>query len=768
GNPLALDFLSQHELDFSFQDTHPGFGQELEQMVLSREIAGQARAYNRQRLESLRAADDAWLGHAYDQLAVGARLACVSAHPRASDLEALLLHLHPDDRLELSFHTFYSHSRAIDYRLIGVLASDLPGIERQFRGLESTRVDQPEPARRGGLGTLVCRNRQRDPSGYLDLVERFRLTYLSDRHFPQIRLEDAAFALDKAWDDPQQLTREERQRLRHLKRRSIGGLEDWIEELADCWAEPELFKQALDKAEQAVTKVGSQELESVFEDSTTYWETDQRWALASLLTRERAWVPGTLNERGRWQMARELLPAGALPEFIGGFSKHQAQIARPILRQWALADARFGDPRVDREPYWLTLLAWLHQREHRWGGAFDQIKNVLAARPSPADQLAAWQKLRSLCLEYGYDEESFDLLIQHELPLVPRKQVKGVIAKEVERVLQQQPERLPMLASSFGTSGVAAAVFHGLAESLALHPEDASRLVDALTHCLKAAPALDSGAAEELGGLLAELALLPPTLRVSVAETLDRSTLLVAERRPFANTALECAARSLVAQESKLLTMAPVQAVRAIRVVLQARNNPGGASGGTPDSSVTMEAALMRLAVLGKLIAARLPRDAQQAADELDRAWLLLLDAVREGHLFEQPPREARSWIHLLEQELGTVPRQAANDKQVKLSAFLDLAWSLWSRTPADDPYRAALASKLRRIARPLGGDTLAIKDRFSSGSVFRDPKKTHQEWHHRKIELRVPAAQRDQARSLIAPITFTFGNRVVEIMKGL
>ncbi|MEM7585567.1 MAG: hypothetical protein AAF560_19410, partial [Acidobacteriota bacterium] len=148
GNPLALDFLSQHELDFSFQDTHPGFGQELEQMVLSREIAGQARAYNRQRLESLRAADDAWLSHAYDQLAVGARLACVSAHPRASNLEALLLHLHPDDRLELSFHTFYSHSRAIDYRLIGVLASDLSGIERQFRGLESTRVDQPEPARR--------------------------------------------------------------------------------------------------------------------------------------------------------------------------------------------------------------------------------------------------------------------------------------------------------------------------------------------------------------------------------------------------------------------------------------------------------------------------------------------------------------------------------------------------------------------------------------------------------------------------------------------
>ena len=781
GNPFALDTPSLAELGFRFLDHHPGQRQMLDSLTLDDRVATYAREHNRDRLARIREADDAWLAAAYDALAVDARAACIARDPRPETIENLLLHFHPDDRMELSFHTFYTHSRPVDYRLLGVLPSDLSAIRRQFRDLETVDLGAATPEPRG-LGMAACRGRRQHTREYVDLIEEVRLTYLSHRRLPPISLQNAAFALERGMPGGMGPSAIEQRRLDELRLRSGGGLGYRIRDLAARWREPARFDRAVDAAERAELKIGRVELDRFLDENLPLrdhsvelppdLEDERRWALTALLSSGKALVPGAADERERWQMVRRILPPARLQALTDGFSADQASTAYHILRRLAVADATYGGLTDDADAYWPAFLIWLRDRGQRLGNGLDMVENALKSRPAAESGPSMWFRLRDVCRNLGEEEEAFRLFLSRGLPLLEPMAAQRAVTDEVELLLRERPEKLVALAASFGQPGVAEATFRCLADRLAGRPDDGVELWGHFRRSMEAANRLDLGAARELGRLLGELTLLPATSRANVPWAVDRCRELVRDAGVgFALEALRFAAQYLDCNERTLATMERSHAIRAITLLLESRGRYG------PANEIDLE--LMHLAVLGRYLAAGMPRTStRNIVGRLDQAWLTLLGLAQRGSLFERavsvaaarktkkddlPPPRAHSWLCLLQDELEAEPPKIASNNEIKLSAFLDLFWELWSQTSRDDPYRDTLASKLDWAVQ-LGVKKRILR-RFSVGKS-RDQRQRHEIWHQEKIRTRVPPVLRQHARAFLSPPTLKVGDSVIRILR--
>jgi hypothetical protein len=772
GNPLALAAPElRGELargGFVFLDRHPGWEAKLEPLALGEGVAAAARAHNRRRLESLGGegeATDRWLAAAYERLAAGERVACVAPDPRPETVETLLLHFHPDDRLELSFHTFYTHGRPVEYRLMGVLPEDEPRVRGQFRGLASIELARPPRVQGGSLGDKVCQLRRKSVPRFLAQLKDTRLTHLSRRRLHPLEPADARLALAHGLGEVLPPGGEERLEL--LLGRGGGGLGYRLAHLAGLWRKtPEAFLAAVDAAEQQSDKISHRQLEVFLERELETATEAQRWTLAALLTRPGVLESGAAGEEERLAAWRRLMPAGELEGLLGSLTPEQEAPAESLLAHWVVADACAGGPAA-APPSWAIFLRWLQRRGRPLTAHLAAVEEALATRP-PGETHIAWRRLGELAWELGREEDTLRLLLRRELPHLTGAEARGRVGRVVERLLAGRRGLLPALGPHLGEPAVAAVLFTALTARLVRRPAEAGEIGSLLRQSLQRAEGLDAGAAEALGRLLAALARAPGARPSETEELLGRGCELLREvsgtferevsgtfgRVPgtlgrevsgtFAARALTAAAEELLPVcETARMPAERAAAVAAAAAVLKARLGRPAAAGA--------DTALMSLAVRGRVLAAGLGRGG--AAEALVVSWTTFLGQVRQGPAFRDPPPDARQWLALLQDELAAEPPRGAGEEDARLAAFLDLAWTLWSREPEDSAFRAALCCKLRWAAKlgapkPRSMGWIPVPALLRSRSV-----QDHEAWHRERLRRRVPRELQSEAEALLKPV---------------
>jgi hypothetical protein len=734
-NPLALD--TPEDVGFRFLDRHPG-AQELAPLALRRSAFEHARRHNRRRLAETPAAEDAWIAAAYDALASGERVACVSAEPRPEALERLLLHFHPDDRLEIGFNTFYAHRRQVDYRLIALLPEDLAEARSQFRGLRTVDLAAPPSAARDGLGELACKLRRSSPADFHYAVSQALVTHLSNRRRQPRPAADAALVL-RASLDRKPLSAADSERLEVLFQRAGGGLAYLVAHLAARWVkDPEELRQALDAAARADEKITREQVERYREERLDAGTAAQSWALAALLTRREAFADDALSSRDALDLWRRLLTPPRLAEPAPG----QAALADEILGHWALADAGLGDPAAD-PPDWATVLRWLGERRRPAAALAAEVEAVLAGRRK-TDTPPAWRRFGDLLRELGADGEARRVLLVREIPRLSAFEARLRLEPEVDRILDAGGGGLPDLAPHLGRPGVAAAVFGRAAERAASRPGEMPW--SELRRCLQNAEGLDSGAAEDAGRLLAAI-----FWSASAGEDLGGWLVDRCRRLSPAGALAEAFTVAVLKIAAAILQPVCEAADRAtdLRPILAAAAGLLDVRGRHPTTSGA-DVELIRLAVRGRVLAAAAGEAGESAAAaRLDVAWKPFLGYLSRGQALDDPdPADALEWLDLLQDELFAEPPEAPAE-DAALAVFFDLAWSLWGREPAA---RDALSFKLRWALRLADGERqswfpvkLAERFRPRAARGLADRQRT-------RMRRRVPRRLWPQAETLLSP----------------
>ena len=142
GNPLLLSSPEARAAGFRFEEEHPGERHSLAPQHLDAAFAGTAATMNLERLrrlgDALEPAVAAAFPALFDSVLERGRPTAFATGERPDRrlLEWLLLHLHPADRVELSWHTWYAYDSPRPFDLVGVAASDAAELRRQLRDVE--------------------------------------------------------------------------------------------------------------------------------------------------------------------------------------------------------------------------------------------------------------------------------------------------------------------------------------------------------------------------------------------------------------------------------------------------------------------------------------------------------------------------------------------------------------------------------------------------------------------------------------------------------
>ncbi len=747
-NPLALDMLSLETgagVGFRFLERHPGDAG-LAPLVVGSDLCERVRRHNRERLAATSTDEDRWIASAYDALASGERTACVSADPRPEALERLLLHFHPDDRLEIGFSTFYSHSRRVDYRLITVLPEDLTVAKSHFRGIHDVDLGRAEPAEQG-LGDLACKLRRSSLADFQYAVNQALLTHLSHRRRQPLSLADAALVLGASlYQKP--LSSADKERLEILFQRAGGGLAYLVAHLAARWSKDmKELRQALDASARADEKITRQQVERYREERLDAADPAQRWALAALLTRADAFDGDAVTNAEALALWRRLLPERLLNELAPA----QAEMADEILHHWALVDAQAGDPASD-PPDWAVVLRRLGERRRPTAALAAEVEAALAGHRQ-ADTPLTWRRLGDVLRVLGHADDARRVLLGREIPRLSAFEARLAVEPEVDRIVAAGGGALTDLAPHLGRPGVAAALFGRLADHV--HHKPASVPWDELRRCLDraeslATPASDAQTVETAGRLLTAILSSPPAGDDDGPWLVDRCRRLLpsgAAADAFASGVLKNAAADLepvCETAGRSADLGPL--VTAVAVLLEIRGRHPAAS--------DADAELMRLAVRGRVLAAEAGEEA--AVSRLDAIWKPFLSYASPGPAFDHPPPgDALEWLDLLQDEIYENPPETPAE-DVALARFFDLAWSLWGESSESSAFRDSLAFKLRWALRLAAAERqtwfpMRIAEKLRPRSV-----REQAEQHRQRIRRRVPRQLWDEAEKLLQPPLLT------------
>lgn len=779
-NPLLLaDEEIRRTGGVNFLEKHPGSGSVLDKLRLDDRVAPCARRLNDDRLGTSNLhVEDTVLGAAYEALAGARRVGLKTSTPGPSPAEAVLLHFHPDDRMELSLHTFYSHTRPLDYRLILLVPEDAAAVRGHFHDLEL--LDHHESAPQladGSLGDLVVRL-HRHPETYLGTVESNRVTYWSRRFRPPLQHQDATLCFRESLGES--LTAEERKRLDELATRSDrGGLRYGVKTLTRTWLDHvEDFPRRLVEITGTEYRVSLREVEDILR--TPPKSAAESWCLLALLTRE-----DMLEVGEDWRTVRmrawELLSRENLRSFLQSLSREQTVTATPILLDYVLADLEdIGDSRPYSGDWEILLKATAHLgpiSESTLVRFEDAISSLPAAtcldalerlqqllrevghltRPIsegilsqvaaaialfPADSaLEAFERLQKLLFEVGQPGEALRLLFASSLPLLTPEAAQEKARVALGWWLDHGQSLDPEIVPSLGAWGVSAEALGLINDWLAGQPPGHEPLaLRRVLRMLDALRDLSPATAAACGGLLSRLALTAYADRIPevVERLLHALPQEVESTREFVGTALAPAAEAVAAAlENSVAPYGPPWELAAVAPLLAARNR-NSATG-------TADLALLRLAVTGRILA-RLSGPPQGAAKELSREWPAFLRSLRGLQFLEERDTEAsmhdalsaavRDCLELLQDELAEAPPETAQDDP-RYEFFTDLTWWQWSGAEGQ-PAFDALSAKLR-LARTWG--------RF----------KAQPEWLWQRMEERVPPGPlRERAAALLPPRTET------------
>lgn len=240
-NPFVLGHLTR--LGLWTLEGHPGSGPvELPFLEADADdLHHRARQWEADRLAQLQPQlsplDEPFLGLWEWTLEPGSATAVVLGDdaPDGRLLEWLLLHLHPADRLEKSLHTGPFYERARGYDLMMLRGQDLR-IHRQTREKLRAWPEDHDGGSGGGLAELTQQLRLQRPEIFHRVLDRYRVTHLSERHLDPLAADEAAMVLAQALDAP--LNPDQQARLRLLGKRGGLPLLYHVEELATLWDSP--------------------------------------------------------------------------------------------------------------------------------------------------------------------------------------------------------------------------------------------------------------------------------------------------------------------------------------------------------------------------------------------------------------------------------------------------------------------------------------------------------------------------------------------------
>jgi len=744
-----------------FLDRHPGAGASLPPLDLARHGDADPRraaAENRQRLAArsrdLEADHDAAFPSLFAALAAGRRAAYAVVQPRPQLVEWLLLHLHPDDRLRVSFHTWYSHAVAVDYRLLLLHPSDAPAVRGQLGGLvvETQRRDTD-----GGAGDVVGTDGGEEPTAgrltrqlrrtsadaLLAAVRRYRITYLAAGDHPPLSPTDAALCLRAELGEEVGAT--ERRKLADLRLRGgADSLQDAVQQLATVWLHHR--DELLQSVARLVASLGAVPAEQVADARRRLRDADPaaRWAFL-LLLRSEVKSPGLDWSGERAAAWRQLVPADDLGAFLDavaappgeGGGRHEkpddelhdalrpqdaARVADE-LRPYVVDAARRrasaeGEPTAldaaAARPGWVPFLLWLTRRGLDAAALLSELEPILERAPEPV--AVAWsRRLVDHHLELGDTAAALDLAFRHQLPRLADEPHRRRLRSLVAHLLAAAPGSPPTATRSVFPRGaealarhldeprIASGVLSALADALhaAADPKATARRVEALLAALHRP--WPQPAATAAGDLLVALAAGPAGERT--APVLSLLATAASAEPSFAGSALAAAAGALCPRlEAAADGAAAVPLVSAAATLLATRReHPQAADADPALAAVALRGALLAdhlddLAALGVEVEGEGEGEGGAAAASFRAAWIAFLRDVAEAGTWNAVLTEP-GWLPLLREDMA---RRARGDAEAdpRYAALLHIAWRRWSEEAAAGGPRPA-AVTLLRAARP-------------------------------------------------------------------
>ena len=760
GDPFLLDGDEARRAGFRFLDAHPGGRSRLDPIPFAAGFTATARRLVRERFlrgsERYGALDPAFPA-LHDAVRDRTRPTVWSLQgpPDPGFLEWLLLHFHPADRADLSFHTWYAYEQAVAFDLIGAAPEDVSIPRRLLREVRLWSSEAPEAA--SELGVRVRELRRRDPDLFLQSLERYYFTLLEGHHRLDVRRkvlaplkprEEALLCLRKELGEA--LTPGEEETVGRLARRGQAGLSRHAADLADAWRQgPAAFRARLERlvpgADAAARSGGERDLEWDLDRLPPVREPEERLGLLALLPRLLQ-EGGEERDRRLRDLWEQIVPPHPLAEVLALLEPGpRAELGEEVLGPWWPAVARAEVAKEGEPEVWPAYLRWLHRAARPVLPAAARVEELLEEAPRES-ALSGYRRLARICSESGLGAFATRLLLQREIPLLAPAAARIRLEDAIRLLLAGDGGADAYLAPYLGDPGTAGAVLESLADRVTEGSTEETG-VETWSRCrrLLAAqrrPALPRAAAGVAGAFVARLASSP--LADRTAEALDLLADLgppdgpVGNRGPFRDEAMAEAARRLAAT----MLAAPAAGAgpaRGLPGLLAARlqdrrqdprqdrplDRPLDRLGGEPEEAVDR-------ALLGALAPALILVGPARGGGSRLRAYLVrYLEHLLDRGRWLEVTEAGGPWRHLLLDELLAEPPHHPEDDP-RYRAYLELAWSRWSAAAGTAGEGAAAIAVLRAVplaAGPAAGAT----------------------WHRRLVRSGVPARLRPAAETLLA-----------------
>lgn len=764
GDPFLLASDEAAAAGFRFVENHPGGREELDPLALDPGFAGTARRLAVERLErlteGLRDLDPAFPA-LFDRVVGtgGSERPPVAVAPGSpAVVEWLLLHLHPADRAEVSFHTRYAYEQAIPFDLVGVAPDEVADLRRRLRG--EVEVWTPEAARaptsdgaEPTLGERVRQARERAPGLLPRALESYYLTLLPGRHGTDLRRnpfhpltpEEAAVCLRAELGLP--LGDEEREVVERLSLRGDRSLARHAADLGEAWRRgPAAFEDHLRRLANAADELRRLDLDRM----PPIARPEERIGLLALLP---VLLPALLDESGDGEdrlpaLWREVVPPGTIADLLGRLgSPVEAEIGERVVGPWIAGLLRAGGEATAGEA-WPDYLRWLGAAGRPVAPVAARVERALDDAPEEA-ALDGYRRLERVCAEAGLAAFALRILFQREVPRLAPAAAHVRLADGVAWLLRESGEggdpsegADPFLGPALADPASADAVLGALAERLAASDDPEARW-PRIRRLLEAQPraSLPRAAAPAAGAFVARLARSP--LAERAAEALDRlaalgpdgpgSDGLVEHRFRFRDEVTTAAAAAIGdAFHGRPAATAAGHAARGLAGLLALRLEERPL--GEPDR--LLDRALLDALLPALVLCGPESDGGARLRTYVDRYLDRLLDLDR----LHQVADPAGPWRHLLLDEIEAAP---APDPEAdpRHRAALHLAWARWT-IAAERPDRGARTPATVALARALATSRASRPDSHTHRALLERivPRPHHPEAHHLLASL-LPAA---------------------------
>ena len=409
GNPFLLGRAG------IFSEQHPGENRRLAAIELPDSIAAKARPSNLARFDELAGEldRDADFARSYDGLVRGRAVSRQIPRPKVDWVEWMLLHLHPHDRAETSFHTWAVDDTAEDYRLS--LAPESEGHRRRTKSSEAA-----SPLARASERF----RREKGPADYLEALDTYLLTYHSKRDAIPLKGDQALLAFRKAVGktlDPKQEEVVEDLFLRGLRRPARAATV-----LGDFWEKSgfERFSGRFEKLARKYPEVVADQLGEL--RSLLGGDLRRIWTALELVRRRRS---SEIDEQRLLALWRALVPSERCEELLELFPDRAAvdrvqdalkiYIGRSVERH--LASDEGAATSLKKMPYWSVWEDWTARHGAPLTATVGTMEDLVAQHsPDPGVAAGRYRELAELAHHRGEPVFGYRLTFQRELPELAR------------------------------------------------------------------------------------------------------------------------------------------------------------------------------------------------------------------------------------------------------------------------------------------------------------------------------------------------------------